>query len=88
MSGATVKTGRRHGAAGYNRGCRCGSCRGAAAGRARRNRAGRLTRPIPDGVKHGASCYGNWDCRCEACTAGNSARIAAYRAAARQEPQS
>ena len=27
---------------------------------------------LPDGIKHNASAYSNWGCRCETCTADNA----------------
>lgn len=71
-----------HGESGYQRRCRCATCRHAQSTRvarqtARRSRALRLGNATPP---HGVrSTYKNYSCRCEACRAAQSAYMAAWK---------
>lgn len=81
--------GRTHGReATYMHGCRCVPCRNAAK-KAERNRreykAGRL-RADPSLAPHGVvATYKGWGCRCQPCTAANTARCAEFARARQQK---
>jgi hypothetical protein len=71
----------KHGASAYRRKrCGCEQCRDDHRVRARAERAARALRLAQDRTlaPHGhPSTYINWDCRCEPCTAANTAACAA-----------
>lgn len=80
------KGGIKHGGAGtayahYK--CRCAECREANTARCRRARQARATKPVPESVKHGASCYVNWSCRCDVCR--EAWRVRCYQAHLRRK---
>lgn len=72
----------------YQLGCRCEECRAANRVAARRGRAERRVRGLPEGdPRHGTTgAAGNWGCLCAPCRAAVRERNAAYQCAHAPEP--
>jgi hypothetical protein len=74
----------KHGASGYDAGCRCDTCRDGHLKDARWQRHSRTERlkADPTLAEHGkSSTYINWGCRCELCVQEHNRKVASHRQA-------